>query len=79
MTSSSSFGSSRLKPVIFHDHVLVQGVILRFDPEKAMLSVKEESHNPHNAALPPQAVYCIDFELKPHLQDITFTIEIQGG
>ena len=67
------------KPIIFHDHVLVQGVILRFDPKKVMLSVKEESHNPHNAALPPQAVYCIDFELKPHLQDLTFTIEIQEG
>ena len=40
------------------------------------LSVKEESHLPHNASLPAQTVYCIDFALNANLQDVTFKISI---
>jgi len=64
------------KPERFKDHVVIQGVILRFNPEIMTLSIKEESHLPHNASLPAQTVYCIDFELKPGLQNVTFHIEI---
>lgn len=63
-------------PEVFKDYVVVQGVILRFDPEITTLSIKEESHLPHNASLSAQTVYCIDFELKPGLHNVTFHIEI---
>lgn len=64
------------KPEKYADHVVIQGVVLRFDPEYMSLSVKEESHLPHNASLPAQTVYCIDFALNAKVQDVTFTISI---
>ena len=65
------------KPVIFDDHVKVNGVNLYFEPEKVQVSVKEEVHALHGYFDGTEIVYCIDFELKPGLDKIEFAFKME--
>jgi hypothetical protein len=63
-------------PEVHENHVLVNGVRLVYDPKNAMLVISQEQHYLHDATKPPITVYCIDFELNPGLEEITFTMKL---
>ena len=65
-------------PEIFETYVLVNGVRLYFDPQKAVPAVSQEMHDLHDATKPPIVVYGIDFELKHGLTDVTFIFEVEA-
>ena len=65
-------------PEIFETYVLVNGVRLYFDPQKVVPAVSQEMHDLHDATKPPIPVFCIDFELKHGLTDVTFSIEVEA-
>lgn len=67
---------TKFEPEIYDDRVLVNGVCLRFDPHCSKLAVSTELFYPHDAAQPPETVYCIDFNLAPGLSEATFILEV---
>ena len=67
---------SFFKPEIKVDHVRIAGITLFYDPACAMPSIKEEIHPLHGFKGEVAPVYCVDFELKPGLKQILFTIKI---
>lgn len=63
------------KPEIHSDHILLSGTQLCFDPEAVTFSCREEEnprHGNNNSMTDP--VYCLDFTLKEHTAEVTFTI-----
>ena len=66
------------KPELFADHVEVNGVKLSFDPELVAVSVQEKVHDRHVLTGTDWGIpcYCIDFELKPGLEQICFIVEV---
>ena len=67
---------SFFKPEIKVDHVRIAGITLFYDPAYAVPSIKEEIHPLHGFKGEVAPVYCVDFELKPGLEQILFTIKV---
>ena len=68
-----------IRPEIFEDHLIVDGVKLVFDPNLVTLHVQEEQHARHVATGNDWNIpcYCIDFELKPGLDKVSFTMNVE--
>ena len=64
------------QPVVRQDHVEINGVELCFDAEKVKISIQEVVHALHGYFEGTEIVYCIDFELNPGLEEITFTMKL---
>ena len=64
------------QPVVHQDHVEINGVELCFDAEKVKISIQEVVHALHGYFEGTEIVYCIDFELNPGLEEITFTMKL---
>lgn len=67
---------TKFEPEIYDDRIFVNGVCLRFDPHCSKAAVSTELFYPHDAAQPPETVYCIDFNLAPGLSEATFIFEV---
>ena len=63
-----------IEPRAFGDHVIVGDVKLSFDPGAMTLSVNQEQHDLHGFTDDSETVWCLDFELKPGLDQAGFTI-----
>ena len=61
-------------PEIYADHVMVEGVWLRFDPETVQVKVSQAEHENHDRSI--SMVTCIEFELRPGIADVEFTFEV---
>ena len=64
------------QPVVHQDCVEINGVELCFDAEKVKISIQEVVHALHGYFEGTEIVYCIDFELNPGLEEITFTMKL---
>ncbi len=67
---------SLFKPEITGDQVHIAGITLSYDPACAVPSIHEETHPLHGFTGATVPVFCLDFELKPGLDHIQFTIQI---
>ena len=64
------------KPEIIGDTVVIGSTIIVFDKEKAIPSICEGTHLPHEYDSAPVTIYCIDFTLKSGINKICFEITI---
>lgn len=62
------------EPEVNGNQILVNGVILRFDPKSVNVNISQVEHANHTCDI--DIVYCIDFEVKPGQEHVDFEFEI---
>lgn len=62
------------KPKVLKDWIMVGNVALLFESEKVTVKTSEVVHERHGYFDGTELVYCIDFELKPGLEEIRFVM-----